>query len=557
MQDRLVFALRAAGAALAATLFLTGCEEIVYRDREPFSQPLDASSGFLGYYTPTTRQTNCGNCHAEKQAEWLGTKHANAWTDLQASGHAQDFCNSCHTTNEAGNLVAVAAGFSAVQDSVYYDVQCESCHGPGVNHLAGPETNQLLASIAVDTGITNGCGECHTGAHDPFVDEWVQSPHGYASSYVAEGVRDPCANCHEGRRALGVTFAGMDPRLSALVAVKGTYLEANDPIDAEHVQPITCAVCHDPHSASKEGQLRREVGEAELTQLCVSCHRREGAPEPSHAGRRGPHAAQGLIVIDEEAGWKPSGWPYTERLLPTHSINERGCAACHVTPFTINDASGNFVKNYTGHLFAAIPCIDQATGEPIRNGTCSLDQRYFGGCTVSGCHGSAEAARTAFEVLEARMDYLTDQLWADTDGDAVMETTDRGLLPKVLAQAVAANNLNALNLYDTSVTDAERSIWNAQLAASDNRLYWFSFKIQGQNSCNPVSTSSSDKCPGTLRSNTGHRSSGGGVHNPFFLEALLTETIKAIQAKYAVAPDRPVDLTVHAAPPRGVRTASR
>ncbi len=552
MTNRLRSALWSAGAAFTLALLLTGCEDIVYKNKEMFNPPPDSISGFMGYFDVAAGQTTCGNCHVGKQAEWAGTKHSHAWADLQASGHAQESCNPCHTTNEEGNVVAVAAGYNAVQDSAYRDVQCESCHGPGVNHLAGPETVQPLASIAADTGLTNGCGECHTGTHNPFVDEWRQSPHGYASAYLEEGSRDPCRNCHEGRKALEIPFAGKDPRPSGQVGEKGVYLEANDPAA---IQPITCAVCHDPHDASKEGQLRAEVGVAELSQLCVSCHRREGAPEPSRAGRRGPHGAQGLIVIDEEAGWKPATWPYTDRLLPTHSTNARGCAACHVTPFTINDASGKFAKNYTGHLFAAIPCIDQTTGEPIRGGSCSDDQRYFGGCAVSGCHGSEAAARSALEVLEGRMDYLTDQLWADTDADAVMETTDGGLLPKVLAKAIAASNLNAINLYDTTVTDAERSIWNAQLAASDARSYWFSFKIAGQNSC--FGTSGSSKCPQQNLSNTGHRSSGGGAHNPYLLEALLTETIKAIQTKYGVAPSKPIDLTVHAAPPPGVRTASK
>ena len=549
MQDRIRSVIQAVGPVLVLTLAVTGCEDIAYIEREMFNPPVDAVSGFLGYSTPSTRQTSCGNCHAGKQAEWMATAHAKAWEGLQSSSHAGETCEGCHTVSELGNAVAVAAGHNAVKDSSYYDVQCESCHGPGVEHLAMPEASQPLASIAVDTGLTNGCGECHTDSHHPFVDEWARSPHGYASMYLAEGTRDACRNCHEGRKALEITFAGLDPRPSGQVGEKGIYLEANDPAA---LQPVVCAVCHDPHDASKEGQLRAELAEPELNQLCVSCHRREGFPEPSRAGRRGPHGAQGLIVIDEEAGWKPVGWPYTERLLPTHSTNERGCAACHVTPFAINDASGNFVKNYTGHLFAAIPCIDQTTGEPIRGGTCSIDQRYFGGCAVSGCHGSAEAARTAFEVLEHRMDYLTDQLWADTDGDAVMETTDGGLLPKVLAQAIGAGNLNAINLYDTSVTDAERAIWNAQLAASDNRSYWFSFTISGQKSCTPNTT-----CTTQGSSNTGHRSSGGGVHNPFMLEALLAETIKAIQTGYSVSPDKPVDLTVHAAPPPGVRTANK
>jgi hypothetical protein len=43
---------------------------------------------FVGYSTAETQQTTCGNCHVLKQTSWAKTGHANAWTDLQASGHA-------------------------------------------------------------------------------------------------------------------------------------------------------------------------------------------------------------------------------------------------------------------------------------------------------------------------------------------------------------------------------------------------------------------------------------------------------------------------------------
>lgn len=554
MKARLRSMTYAAGAMLAAVLSLTGCEEIVYQKGEMFNPPLDEVSGFLGYFDPSVKQTTCGNCHVGKQAEWLGTKHANGWADMQASGHASATCDPCHTTNENGNVFAVAAGYNAVQDSTYYDVQCESCHGAGLEHLKLPETGQPLASIAVDTGLTNGCGECHTGSHDPFVEEWRQSNHGFGGSYVAEGVRDPCANCHEGRRALATAMAGLNPRPALVAGVKGVYVEAKDPIDATHVQPITCAVCHDPHDATNEGQLRAEIGAPEVDQLCVRCHSREFEPEPGIATRRGNHGAQGRIWTDEEAGWKPSTWPYSERLLPSHSsANPRGCAACHVTPFTITDGSGNFVKNYTGHLFDAIPCIDQTTGEPIHNGTCTEDQRYFGGCTVSGCHGSAEAARTALEATRARLDYLTDQLWFDANANATMDTTDRGLLPKVLKQAIAANQRNVMNLYDTSLTIAERAIWNAQLASTSTRSQWRSFKVQGQLSCQYVPT----PCTTTGSTNTAHAASGDGAHNPYLLEALVIEAIKAIQTTYGVSASQPMDLTVHAAAPPGLHTTTK
>jgi len=542
------------GAALTLTLLFAGCEDtLVYRDRELFNPPPDTVSGFLGYFNAAERQTTCGNCHKGKQAEWVGTKHSHAWEDLQASGHAQESCNRCHTVNEQGNVVAVAAGYNVVQDSAYHDVQCESCHGPGAQHLKNPEGTKPVPSIAVGTDSTNGCGECHQGSHTPYVEEWSASPHGYGGTvsttgvplYVSNGPRDPCKNCHEGREALRVNFEGFDPRPSGQAGgEKGIYLEASSP---SAYQPITCAVCHDPHNGTNEGQLRAPLGEPELEQVCVHCHRREGHVTGGVATRRGPHGAQGLIVIDEDIGWLPPNWPYTERILPTHAAaNPRQCAACHVTAFEVTDAAGNFVKNYTGHFFEAIPCIDQTTGEPIHEGECEDSQRYFGGCAVSGCHGSPGAARTAIATVRARMDYLTDVLWADTDADAVMETTDGGLLPKVLAQAIAANNRNAINTYDTSVTVAEGAIWNAQLASTDGRSYWRSFTVAGQNTCSTAG------CTTGGGSTTGHKSSGDGVHNPFLLEALLIETIKAVQTRYALVPSQAIDLAMRTTPPPGV-----
>ncbi len=545
-------ALPLAGAALTLALCLGGCEDIVYQKTPIFNPPKDSVSGFLGYFDVASGQTTCGNCHSGKQAEWAGTKHSHAWADLQASGHAQASCEPCHTTNQNGNWVTVAAGFNAVPDSAYHDVQCESCHGPGANHIAGPETTQPLPSIAVDTAATktNGCAECHSGDHNPFAEEWAQSAHGYAGAYKDEGPRDPCKNCHEGRRGMAVPLSGLDPRPSGQVVSLGTYVEAADPAN---IQPIVCATCHDPHDATNEGQLRAPLGEPDTTQICYRCHHRETEPEPGLASRRGPHGAQGAVWMDEEAGWKPPTWPYADRILPTHaSANPRGCAACHVTPFSAKGSDGT-TRYFVGHTFDAIPCIDQSTGMPIHDGTCTEDQRYFGGCAVSGCHGSADAARTALEATKTRLDYLTDQLWYDSNANGAMDTTDTGLLPKVLKQAVLAGDLDEMNLYDTTLTIAERAIWNAQISSTSDRAYWLNFKIPLQRSCQYIPTNCSTKGS----SNTGHATAGEGAHNPYFSEALLIETIKAVQSTYGLSAAPGIDLTLHAQAPPGVSFAAR
>src|SRR5687768_3661714 len=189
-----------------ATLLTVGCtdEKIVFR--EPFNPPPDAASGFLGYFTTSDKQTTCGNCHVGHQTDWVTTRHADAYATLAENPGSQDFCFTCHTVNESGNEVSEASGWSVVQDTAYHDVQCESCHGPGADHVEVPDAgNEPLASIAASVDATDGCAECHNGTHHPFVEEWSESKHATPQASVIS--RDPaeaasCTPCHTAQGAL-------------------------------------------------------------------------------------------------------------------------------------------------------------------------------------------------------------------------------------------------------------------------------------------------------------------------------------------------------------------
>ena len=72
---------RLGAVAFGITAMLTvGCTEteIQFVDREPFNPPPDAAAGFLGYYTPSDKQTTCGNCHIGVQTVWAASAHADA-----------------------------------------------------------------------------------------------------------------------------------------------------------------------------------------------------------------------------------------------------------------------------------------------------------------------------------------------------------------------------------------------------------------------------------------------------------------------------------------------
>ena len=508
-------------------------EKIQYLVR-PFNAPQDAANGFLGYFTVSDKQANCGNCHVGVQASWKGTKHASAWVDLQGSGHAQASCNGCHSVSQLGNSVGHAAGYNLVPDASYQDVQCESCHGPGFTHAQNPlATNAPLAAMHVDTGITNGCGGCHTGTHEPFVDQWVGSAHGSGPAFSHAAANASCAPCHEGKAALAVKFG-----------VTTNYVEKSD---TTH-QRIVCIVCHDPHGATPySGQLRASISDPTTDNLCIKCHSRSGTPPWGRAAvgspARGAHGAQGLLVIGQNVGWIPPNFTYdTNQIVSSHgsAANTRLCATCHVAFTTITDANGVLIQNSVGHLFEAIPCTKASTGVPVPCATAAPADtvRSFVACSNSGCHATAAVARSAYLTFKGRLDNLLDQIWADTNKNGVIDSIEPGLLPQLVARAqrsgATAADSAQIDFGSTTTTVAKGALFNAALAATDDRQFFLNGTVLGKGFAT-------------------HMASGNGVHNPFLLEALLTSSIAALHSTYALPSPPARNLQVQATPPPALR----
>ncbi len=502
--------------AVVSLMVAGACSEdtVVYKDGEAFNPPADSVSGFLGYYSIADKQTTCGNCHADTQNKWVETAHAHAWEGLQSSGGAQEFCEGCHTVNENGNHLTAASGWNAVKDSTYLDVQCESCHGPGNDHVGSPSTTQPLASIAVDIDATNGCGECHEGTHHPFVEQWQMSKHGSGSSF-SRGGSSGCDECHSAQGALEQQFNS-----------NADYVEKDgDPL------PIVCAVCHDPHGGPFDSQLRAPVGEDSPRGLCLLCHNRKTVPA---SGTRGPHAAQGPLVLGEQIAWWPDGFEWLDGLTGSHGdtdVNSDLCATCHVVMFEVTDAAtGDFVFNSVGHTFEAISCLD-AQGIPTM-GPCTDDERDFSAC--AGCHGTEANSQAIYEGFKDDLNALLDQIWVDTDGNEILDPapTDAGVLPLILQ---VTGDDKQIDRSDTLFTAAEGILYNAQVAATHDRELFLDgativMDAMGQ--------------PDTVGF-SGHHTAGNGVHNPPFLEALLKASIQHAIDFYGIpAPAPGFDLTI-------------
>ena len=391
------------GAALF-TIALLGCvdEEIVYRDKPLFEDPPANAVGFLGYSNVEQKQTTCGNCHAGQQVKWKESQHADAWATLKANPGAKDYCNDCHTVSGNGNATTgeTLVAYAATKDPRYQDVQCESCHGGGLEHVNDPSTVQPKASILSASDATNGCGECHSDTHHPFVEEWENSRHGEVTPSLmsrTDAEFASCAYCHEGKAALKTQFG-----------VTAEYLEK----DGTTRHGITCAVCHDPHGSEYPAQLRADPFTRNVEDnLCMKCHHKRAEYEDNG---RGAHSPQGQLLLGENVGWRPPDFQLgTDAVYGTHASdkNPELCAGCHINKFTVTDkATGSFVMNSTGHQFQAIPCVD-ANGQPTADQSCTLTgTRSFKACTEAGCHGSEVAARSATLTLETRLKTLTTEL---------------------------------------------------------------------------------------------------------------------------------------------------
>lgn len=461
----------------ALTLASSACvdEKIVYRDRALFEEVPTAAADFVGYTDETDKLTVCGNCHVEKQGDWEGTVHAEAWAGLQGSGHAQEFCEGCHTVNGLGND-ADGGGYLATTDTRYLDVQCESCHGPGLAHVENP-TDATVPDAYATVGLDaeQGCGECHQGTHHPFVEQWETSLHGQLNAYPAG--RDGCNACHSGGGAL------------AAWGVNTSYVEQGETF------AITCVVCHDPHAHTNDGQLRFPIGGVAIEDnLCSQCHNRRSVPDPNSSHGLHPHSPE-TGLLEGDVGWFPPGLSIDRgQIITSHGSegNERLCAGCHVVAEEITDAeTGEFLLTAVGHGFNAIPCLDEDGIPSTEDCGLSLEERSFTGCATSGCHTSETGALAALTAASSRLEFLVEELH-----DLLVQVD-----PNLDGEG------GEIDATDGMFTVAEGAFFNMEVA-----------EFGGTGRPSPLLAYAS-----------------AAAHNPFLTEQLLIASIRAVENEYSLA----------------------
>jgi predicted CXXCH cytochrome family protein len=291
----------------------------------------------------------CGNCHNDIKTGWTGTLHA----DAQALGSASEFwgysCLQCHNTGwdpavdngGADEYVQEEADDAyTITDQINFDrvsnVQCEVCHGPiGKADGSGVDFSHTAGGVAVVSLDAELCGQCHTDVHHPTFEDWSASLHAVSKTTSIPGgsfdfiASDPeCAGCHTAEG-----FLQFLEQTEYVPNVEAPGLEGND---------ITCAACHDPHSAEHESQTRLDKAE-----LCQKCHNPEFDPDsPTPDGSEVHHST--AFMFEGKGGWEYEGYTYQNSLHTTVVVEK--CVTCHVhsIPYQGGDPE---IPAYTGHTF--------------------------------------------------------------------------------------------------------------------------------------------------------------------------------------------------------------
>lgn len=400
----------------------------------------------VGMYAPTVTPYYAGGpscaCHSAVVTAWQGTGHASAWATLQASGGAAPYCNPCHTVGYEGD--PGNSGYDEAPITKFENVQCENCHGPASDHLAG--TGSPVVSYDVMT-----CGKCHEGEHHPYLTEWEQSLHAFdlAAAKAEFGDSPNCWGCHEGVAA-AVRLSG---DLSAFYG-SGAVSSRPDTTEVPFGQ-ITCQTCHDSHSDENIGQLRTVadvvlvtsngetpiIAEGGSGKLCMQCHHARRGHEtqvPNGRSRFGPHSSPQGDMLAAKSGYLNVASAGFNWAGASHLYVQNSCKTCHLNRVEYVSSSSPAV---TGHTFMPTTAACQ------------------------NCHGTINS----FRDIPAADDF-------DGDGnfEGLQDEVD-GLI-ELVVEALVADGLDTLTYggiegafsSDTSSTLKQREAgWNLILVESD------------------------------------------------------------------------------------------
>lgn len=237
---------------------------------------------------------------------------------MQAEYVGSDLCQECHADQSESYMSSLHAGLDwsemdfpfEVEEGL--DIRCESCHGPGSNHveMAGTEEPGFrdaiisFARVSAEKG-SEQCLQCHAN---------IEAQMHFDNS-IHSNAEVGCADCHSGHQSVAVRAALDKPEPQLCYDCHGDKraqfgLPERHPVDQGL---MTCTDCHTPHGNNNPTNLVA-VGNA----TCTECHQDKAGPF----------------------------------VFPHPAVETDGCIACHQPHGSVN----NHLLNYRQVAFNCLQC---------------------------------------------------------------------------------------------------------------------------------------------------------------------------------------------------------
>ncbi len=103
--------------------------------------------------------SKCRKCHIKQFKSWDKSAHSENFELLTLMGRDKDAeCVKCHSTGygKTGGFVDLATTPNLAGTG------CESCHGPGSEHLAGDKKDKEQKRATTNKSPGDACAKCHT-----------------------------------------------------------------------------------------------------------------------------------------------------------------------------------------------------------------------------------------------------------------------------------------------------------------------------------------------------------------------------------------------------------
>ncbi|MBD1399848.1 cytochrome c3 family protein [Pelovirga terrestris] len=278
----------------------------------------------------TNRQTyvvNVGDGSGNRLLKWHFRKdRANEknplgrWIDRNDDRIWQNNCVGCHATGYDIEKWEADSSLTAGEIIADIGVGCESCHGPGSDHIANP----LVSNIVNPDDLTKTqqfdvCAQCHTRTttHKDFDPEYRWGD--------ALGFR-PGDKVEDFVETIVPTWGKAWRRVSADGKGRGDHQMTFD-LKLGPKADWSCTQCHSLHSVNGEGLMLKES----LVDTCVTCHSDYDTPQKisavmdgtrgwdgddaGFAGKKNQHTfrldAEGRVIGLPESEWPAENkWPW-------------------------------------------------------------------------------------------------------------------------------------------------------------------------------------------------------------------------------------------------------